>query len=404
MARRLFGKTAARAKSGENGRPARRKKARPGHAGSCKVRCLCAGRMPRCFFAGRRRRLLAGLLAACLLVLPLLLCAGCAGQPGRYTTVWFDLFDTVTTVVGYAATEAEWETQMQALHADLLALHQLFDIYRHYDGLVNLYDLNQTAALGPVEVDERLFGLLEFSADLAARTGQKTNIALGAVLVLWHEARTGALENPAAARLPDPDALADAAGHCDIQSLVLDDAAHTVFYADPLLQLDVGAVAKGYAAELAARAAAERGLDSALLSLGGNLRAIGQKPDGSPWTGGLENPLDPEGDFLCTVALQPGESLVTSGDYQRYYELNGVRYHHLIDPDTLAPASYCHAVCVLCGDSALADGFSTALFCTPPDEGLQFVEDTPGLEAAWVLPDGRMQLSAGFAARAEVLE
>ena len=361
-----------------------------------------AGQRTRRLSGHRARRLWPGLLAFCLLLtLPL---AGCSRAPKRYTTVWFDLFDTVTTVVGYAGSEAEWEAQTQALYADLLALHQLFDIYHHYDGVVNLYDLNQTAAAGPVAVDARLFGLLQTAAGLAQRTGGKTNIALGPVLALWHEARTAGLENPAAARLPDQAALSEAALHCGINDLVLDPEAQTVFYADPLLRLDVGAVAKGYAAELAARAAEERGLASALLSLGGNLRAIGQKPDGSPWTGGLENPLDPGGEFLCTVGLAPGESLVTSGDYQRYYEVNGVRYHHLIDPDTLAPAGWCHAVCVLTNDSGQADGYSTALFCTPPEEGLRLVEATPGLEAAWVLPDGSLQYSSGFARRAEVTE
>lgn len=354
------------------------------------------------------RRILAGLLAL-LLLLPLLLaCTGCSAAPQRRTTVWFDLFDTVTTVVGYTRTEEEWNTQMQALHADLLELHRLFDIYHHYDGMVNLYDLNQTAGSGPVAVDERLFGLLQFSAGLHEKTGGKTNIALGPVLSLWHEAREAALESPdgsdarAAARLPDPDDLAAAAEHCAIDSLILDPAAMTVFYADPLLRLDVGAVAKGYAAELAAQAAEARGLACALLSLGGNLRAIGQKPDSTLWTGGLENPLDPSAEFICTVQLKPGESLVTSGDYQRYYEVDGVRYHHLIDPDTLWPANYFHAVCVLTDDSALADGFSTALFCTPLEEGMRLVEQTPNLEAAWVLADGTVQYSAGFAARAEV--
>lgn len=349
--------------------------------------------------------MLAGLLASLFLLMPLLACTGCAAQPQRRTTVWFDLFDTVTTVVGYTCTEEEWNTQMQALHADLLGLHRLFDIYHHYDGMVNLYDLNQTAASGPVAVDESLFGLLQFSAGLYEKTGGKTNIALGPVLSLWHEAREAALENPndpSAARLPDSGALAAAAEHCAIESMVLDPAAGTVFYADPLLRLDVGAVAKGYAAELAARAAEARGLTCALLSLGGNLRAIGQKPGGGLWTGGLEDPLDTSADFICTVPLQAEESLVTSGDYQRWYEVDGVRYHHLIDPATLYPAKAFHAVCVLSDDSALADGFSTALFCTSLEDGMRLVEETPGLEAAWVLADGTVQYSPGFAARAEV--
>ena len=353
------------------------------------------------------RRILAGLLAFVLLALPLLACTGCAARPERCTSVWYDLFDTVTTVVCYTSSDDEWNAQMQALHADLLELHRLFDIYHHYDGMVNLYDLNQTAAAGPVAVDERLFQLLEFSAALYEKTGGKTNIALGPVLSLWHDAREAALDGMVrnhldAVRLPDPDALAAAAQHCSIDGLILDPAAQTVYYADPQLQLDVGAVAKGYAAELAAQAAEARGLTCALLSLGGNLRAIGEKPDGTPWTGGLENPLDTSADFLCTVPLQTGESLVTSGDYQRYYEVDGVRYHHLIDPDTLYPANFFHAVCVLTDDSALADGFSTALFCTGLEDGMRLVEETPGLEAAWVLADGSVQYSAGFAARAEV--
>lgn len=351
------------------------------------------------------RRALAGLLVFALLLLALLPAAGCAARPQRRTIVWFDLFDTVTTVVGYTATEAEWDRQMQALHADLLALHQLFDLYHPTEGVTGLYELNRSAAAGPVAVDERLFSLLQTAKALAAETGGQLNIAMGSVLGLWHTARTAGLDDPAAAALPDPAALAAAAAHCDIDDLILNEADHTVFYADPLLQLDLGAVAKGYAAETAAAAAEARGLTCALLSLGGNLRAIGQKPDGSPWTGGLENPLQPEAAPLCTLALADGESMVTSGDYQRYYEVNGVRYHHLIDPDTLEPARFCHAVCVLTDDSARADGWSTALFCTPPDEGLRLVEATPGLEAAWVLADGSVQYSAGFAARAgEVAE
>lgn len=353
---------------------------------------------------GPARRVPAGFLAFVLLLLALLPCTGCAARPQRRSTVWFDLFDTVTTVIGYTATQAEWDAQTQALHADLLELHQLFDLYHPTEGVTGLYELNRSAAAGPVAVDERLFALLKTAKALAAETGGRLNIAMGRVLALWHEARAAGLTDPESAALPDAAALKEAAAHCSIDDLILDETGRTVFYADPLLQLDLGAVAKGFAAEAAAEAAEARGLQSALLSLGGNLRAIGQKPDGSPWTGGLENPLDPEASFLCTLALAGGESLVTSGDYQRCYEVNGVRYHHLIDPDTLEPARFYHAVCVLTDDSALADGWSTALFCIPPDEGLRLVEATPGLEAAWVLADGSVRCSAGFAARAGDLE
>ena len=348
-----------------------------------------AGQRTRRLSGHRARRLWPGLLAFCLLLtLPL---AGCSRAPKRYTTVWFDLFDTVTTVVGYADSEEEWEAQTQALYADLLALHQLFDIYHHYDGVVNLYDLNQTAAAGPVAVDARLFGLLQTAAGLAQRTGGKTNIALGPVLALWHEARTAGLENPAAARLPDQAALSEAALHCGINDLVLDPEAQTVFYADPLLRLDVGAVAKGWAVEQVCRAA-PAGL---LVSVGGNVRATGPKPEGnSPWVVGVQDPDGGKQDYLHTLNINR-QSVVSSGDYQRYYTVDGVRYHHIIDPDTLRPGQLWRAVTVVCPDSGLADGLSTALFLLPREEGAALAERC-GAQAMWVAPDGGLLYTDGF--------
>ena len=177
----------------------------------------------------------------------------------------------------------------------------------------------------------------------------------------------------------------------------------TVHFADPALKLDVGAVAKGYAIDRAAQWAESRGLASALLNVGGSVQAIGQKPDGSAWTAGVENPWPDENgqyhlaDMTAAVRLDEKCTLVISGDYQRYVEINGVRYHHLIDLQTLQPARYASSVAVLGVSSGEADAWSTALFCLPPDEGLQLVENDPALEALWMLPDGTTQASSGWA-------
>ncbi|WP_394960671.1 FAD:protein FMN transferase [Candidatus Allofournierella merdavium] len=324
----------------------------------------------------------------------------------RYTVTWFDVFDTVTTVIGYAASQEEWDSQMEALHSDLVEYHQLYDIYHTYSGVTNLRDVNDRAGQEPVEVDGRIMGLLTEAKEMCETTGGKMNVAFGTVLKIWHNYREAALDDPAQAAVPSMEELEAAAQHCDINDLILDEEASTVFFADPELQLDVGSVGKGYAVEMVARAAEERGLKSALISVGGNLRSIGHKPDYTRWTGGIQNPWTTTADAVPTesggyVAVVEVEdmSLVTSGNYQRYYEVDGVRYHHLIDPDTLMPANYYSAVSVLAPDSGLADCLSTGLFCMPLEQGQALVESLEGVEAMWMMNDENDVVnSSGFEA------
>ena len=99
---------------------------------------------------------------------------------------------------------------------------------------------------------------------------------------------------------------------------------------------------------------------------------------------------------ILTGELQPGQSLVISGDYQRYFTVDGVRYHHLIDPDTLFPAAYFNGVTVLCSDSGLADCLTTGLFCQPLEDGMKIVESLDGVEAMWCTPDQQVITSSGW--------
>ena len=321
----------------------------------------------------------------------------------RFTTSWFDVFDTVTTVIGYAGSQEEWNAQMEALHADLAEYHKLYDIYLDYSGVVNLRGVNAAAGQGPVQVDARIIDLLAEAKEMYGVTGGKMNVAFGTVLKVWHNYREQALDDPAQAAVPTREELEAAARHCDIEDLVLDAEAGTVAFADPQLLLDVGSVGKGYAVEMVARAARERGLKSALISVGGNLRSIGHKPDGTRWTGGIQNPwttssesiVPQEDPYLCAVEVED-MALVTSGNYQRYYELDGKRYHHLIDPDTLMPADQFAAVAVLAPDSGIADCLSTGLFCMSLEEGRQLVESMDGVEAMWMLGENEIVYSSGF--------
>ena len=324
------------------------------------------------------------------LVGALLVLSGCGTGMQRYEATYWDVFDTVTTVTGYAAGQAEFDAAAREIHDALLEYHRLYNIYESYDGLRNLKIVNDQAGIGPVPVDERILSLLQFAQTAWTETGGRVNAAMGSVLALWHDAREQALEDPDRAALPDRSALEEAALHTDLSALELDLEAGTAFLTDPDMALDVGALAKGYAVEQVAAAAP----DHFLISVGGNVCATGPKPDGTPWTVAVENPDG--GDFLKLLYAED-RSVVTSGDYQRYFELDGVRYHHIIDPDTLEPAAYWRSVTVVAESSAAADCLSTALFTLPQAEGQQLL-DQWGAEALWIGRDGAQVMSPGFSA------
>lgn len=338
-----------------------------------------------------RQRVLALALAAALLL------SGCAGQAGsepklrRYEASFLTLFDTVTTIVGYAETEEEFRRTAQEFHDSLLDYHQLFDVYHEYDGMNNLKTVNDSAGGDPVEVDRRIIDLLLFCRELEGLTGGRVDVTMGSVLALWHEARTEGVDDPEHAALPDAGALEEAARHTGFDLLEIDQEASTVRLTDPQARLDVGAVAKGWAVEQVCRSS-PTGL---LVSVGGNVRATGPKPEGkSPWVVGVQDPDGEKQDYLHTLNIDH-QSVVSSGDYQRYYTVDGVRYHHIIDPDTLRPGRLWRAVTVVCPDSGLADGLSTALFLLPREEGAALAQRC-GAQAMWVAPDGGLLYTDGF--------
>ena len=330
---------------------------------------------------------------ALLLLLSILL-TGCAGvgepEKKQYTATFLTLFDTITSIVGRADSQEAHMDTAQTIHDELLRYHQLFDIYNDYEGLNNLKTVNDNAGQAPVVVDRVIIDLLLDCREYYRLTDGMVNVAMGSVLVLWHEARTDSLNDMANAYLPDSDALAAAAEHTDMGCVVIDEEASTVFITDPLVRLDVGAVAKGWAAQRVA----EKAPAGLLISVGGNVCATGPKDEnGTPWRVGIQDPDGGES-YLHTLNITQ-QSVVTSGDYQRSFLVEGKIYHHIIDPVTLYPSEYWRSVTIVCTDSGLADALSTALFLLPYEEGLALLEKT-GADALWVNGAGEKFYSPGF--------
>ncbi len=333
-----------------------------------------------------------------LLAVMLMFASGC-GKKTRYQAEFLSLFDTVTTIVGHSESKQEFTALAERIKVKLTEYHRLFDIYNSYEGLKNIKSINDNAGIAPVKVDEELISMLLFAKEQYYETDGKTNIALGPVLRIWHDYREKGISDPSGAEVPPRELLELAARHTDIEDIIIDEEASTVYLSDSLMRLDVGSVAKGYAVERTAQYLEGEGVSSLLISVGGNVRAIGGKPGNNgmePWNIGIKNPDKESPDTeLCSVLIS-GYSVVSSGSYERYYTVDGTRYHHIIDPSTLSPASYVTGVTIICRDSGIADALSTAVFNMPLETGKEFVEGIDGVEALWVTGTGEVVYSEGF--------
>ena len=339
-------------------------------------------------------------LAVLLLCAVILSSCGVTGAPmkTKFTEYSLDWFDTVTTVTGYEHDRETFDKNCADIFSALGEYHRLYTIYHRFENMENLCTVNELVdgAHRVVTVDRRIIDLLLYAKDMYTLTGGYMNIAMGSVLSIWHDYRTAGLDDPTNASLPPKELLSEASLHTNIDDLIIDADACTVFLADPDMTLDVGAIAKGYAVEMIAQMLEADGITGYVLNVGGNVRTIGTKPDGAPWIAGIENPDQTADGYAAYLSLD-GQSLVTSGSYQRFYTVNGQNYHHIIDADTLSPAVGFASVSVVCKNSALADGLSTALFCMTAEEGLALIESIPDAEALWIAEDGTQFTTDGFA-------
>ena len=344
----------------------------------------------------KKRKIISVLLLTCIMSSALLV--SCGKQKDKYTTHSLDYFDTATTITGYETDQETFDEISGEVISLLGEYHRLYTIYHRFEGLNNLCTVNELRdGVHPtVTVDKRIIDMLLYAKDMYVKTNGKLNIAMGSVLSIWHDYRTAGLDEPWAAELPPMDMLSEAAEHTDINALVIDEEKSTVWISDPKMMLDVGAIAKGYAVEMIARHLEDKGISGYVINVGGNVRTVGSKPNGEKWLTGIEAPNDDSEEPYIAYLQIAGESVVTSGSYQRYYIVNGKNYHHIIDSETLMPAEGYLSVSVVCKNSAEGDALSTSLFCMSIEEGLALIESLPDTEAYWVLADGTHRASSGF--------
>ena len=298
---------------------------------------------------------------------------GGASEPSTNSRPLYDdtgagYFNTACVIYDYSGmSEGEFDTICALVEAETIKYHRLFDIYNSYSGIVNLHDINLSAGGEAVTVSRELFDFLAFCKSMYALTLGECNIAMGAVLELWHDCREEASYNGGYGETPDEALLSVAMKHTKMSDLVLSEKDSTVKLLDSEMSLDVGAIGKGYAVEKIAERLEGLGLSGIVLDFGGNLKLIGEKPSGKGWNIGIKDPMDTSS-YIRKFEFK-ATSVVTSGDYERYYISGGKRYHHIIDGKTGYPAKGLSSVSVITKNSGLADALSTALFCVGSAQG-----------------------------------
>lgn len=328
------------------------------------------------------------------IVFSLSACSGGIQKEERFTSSFLDLFDTASTIIAYDESQESFDKHYEQFYNELKRYDNLFDIYHKYEGMNNLYIVNKEASKAPVKVDKEIIEMLKYGKEIYELSSGKTNICFGSVLSLWHIERE--LAKDQAGKLPNMDELKKANDHTNIDNLVIDEANSTVFFNDPEMRLDVGAIAKGYAVQRVTEYAKENLWNNFAISIGGNVSTVGFKGDGkTKWKIGIENPDQTADEYLLMVDITD-LTVVTSGDYQRYFTVDGKKYCHIINPETLMPSEYVSSVSILCNDSALGDALSTTLFNMPIEEGKKLVEGLDGVEAVWVDKEFNKTFSNGF--------
>lgn len=315
--------------------------------------------------------------------------AGCGTEQKKTSRSLF-VMDTQVDITFYSTSVQVAQTAIGEIFAEMQRLEDILS--RHLEGS-DLQRINDAAGKEPVQVRPETIYVLRRALEIAALSNGAFDPTIAPLLELWGFGG----ESPA---LPPPDQLARARELVNYRLVEIDEERMTVFLPRPGMKLDLGGIAKGYIVDRGQVLARDSG-SASFINAGGDISISGRKPGGDDWRIGVQDPHEP-GRLLAVITMGEG-SVVTSGDYQRFFEVNGQRYHHILDPHTGMPALGLSSVTVVSTDTTTADGLATAVFVLGREAGMALVESLPDVDALLVNNDGELSISSGLEGRVEVL-
>ncbi|MFN7979050.1 MAG: FAD:protein FMN transferase [Vicinamibacterales bacterium] len=291
-----------------------------------------------------------------------------------------------------------WTTDEASTHAAFAAVYAEFD---RLEGLLSVWrpgsDVERLNAGGfgaPVAVRAETREVLHAAEQVSAWTDGGFDVTFGALAEIWK------FDHDQDGRVPTPAEIAAHRARVDHRAVVIDDGPGTVRLTRPDVRVHLGGIGKGYAVDRAIAILRGAGLADFMIQAGGDLYVAGRAGD-EPWRLGIQDPRGPGGDSFAVVELEDA-TFSTSGDYERFFLKDGVRYHHILDPKTGEPARGCRSVTIVARQALWADGLSTGVFILGPERGMALVERLPDVEAVIVTADNRVLVSSGLAGRVEI--
>ena len=249
--------------------------------------------------------------------------------------------------------------------------------------------LNEASGKKEMKLSPDTFFVVEKGKEYSEKSNGKFDITVGPVVKLWNIGTDYAA-------IPEKGKLAEAVKLVDYTKLSLNKENLTAKLEVEGMKVDLGAIAKGYAADEVARVLKENGVEHAIINLGGNVLTIGGNPNGNPWRIGIQDPFNPRGDFLGVVPIKD-QTVVTSGTYERYFEENGKKYHHILNTVTGYPTeNNLYSVSIVTDKSIDGDGLSTTSLLLGLDEGMKLIESIENVEAIFITADKKVYVSSGL--------
>jgi len=331
--------------------------------------------LPRSSFPAPARGLLAGLILISLVLSPVI--TGCRKQEPFRETMF--LMGTLVEIAAYPDTREVRDAVALAFRR-MEKVESLADQWEEDSPFARLRR-GEGSDLSP-----EMLQVLEVALKVARMSSGVFDPTMGELVDLWGFER-------GSHRVPGSDRISEAMASMGYERLSMSGGGVKV-NGQPVW-LELGGVAKGYAVDEAVRVLKKSGVRAGIVNAGGDLRAFGKKPGGKPWRIGVQDPDDPQG--MVGVLTVEDAAVATSGDYERYFEVDGVRYHHILDPATGRPSrSGVRGVTVVAPDCVLADALATAVFVLQQDQGRELLGRQNDVEGAWVLEDGRILTTPGI--------